>query len=141
MKKLLIMLAVIATMVSCKTKQEVVTPTVVEEALTTRSENRGQGRNGGERNRPGRQSLDPEQVISQLNLTEEQETAYLKFEEDNKAKMAEVRANAGGDRTGMREQMMKLREERETALAGIFSAEQLAKYNQMLQAVRRPRKN
>lgn len=142
MRIILFCFALAFSFTACKTTKE----TVVEETI----ENRGQapevetrGTGMGDRtlpNRPRRQEIDVDQLISQLGLNEEQEIEFLKVWDGNNAKMKALREKAKGDRMGMREGMMELREERMAGIKSVLTAEQMAKYQEIMAKRRRGRK-
>ena len=116
MKKLLILLA--AAALSAGTAN----------AQTTNA--RPQAANGRmEQTTPEQQA---DRLTKQLGLSAEQRTQVLTMEQAHQAEMKTMRdqAQAGGDRTAMRQNMQTMRDKYDTQLKGILTADQYAKYEQ-----------
>jgi Spy/CpxP family protein refolding chaperone len=96
---------------------------------------RGQGRQMTEQDVRER----VERLSDTLKLTESQEKEVLDFELDFYRTMQAERANFDpetSDREAMRERMREIRRERDAKYAEILTAEQLEKYNEMMEARR-----
>lgn len=90
--------------------------------------------------RQGGMSLDDQmaQLTEALDMDDEQAKAVRVVLEGQMAKMQEMRANAGGDREGMRAAMMEIREQTSAELAEILSKEQMTKYTELMAQRRGP---
>jgi len=141
MRYTILLLSILFMFSACKTKQE-----LVEEKpepmidITKKSDDSKIGPPitvdgvAGDRTptRKRRKKLDPDVVISMLELSEEQEVQFLQIWNDTETKMAEVRKNSSGDRQAMREAMRSLSSERNQALEAVFDAEQMKRFRSMI---------
>lgn len=105
-----------------------------------KSERRGEGRRGqGRRGNPEERQKRQDELYAQLNLSEVQKTKVTEINENYRVKMQEMRKNSNGDREGMRESMMKMREEQNAELKNIMTAEQFEKFTAIQKAQREKR--
>lgn len=141
-KNILILFAIIFTFTACKSTKETVIEEKVESS-TTIPDAHERGTSMGDRtlpNRPRRQQLDPEKLVAQLGLSELQEEEFLALWTGNEEKMKALRENAKGDRMGMREGMKKLRDERKEGIESILTEDQMAKFTEIMNSMRRGKK-
>lgn len=97
----------------------------------------GEGRRGGSpEEMANRQTA---RMAEELDLSEAQVEKIKELNLLYAKKMRELRANAGDDRTGMREKMGALFQEKETELKKYLTTEQFEKYKK-LEAERRARR-
>ena len=144
MKNILILILLAFTIVSCKSKKEVIVKDDKEmmsgEATDVRE---GVTRDGDQSlpNRPRRKAVDPEMIVAQLGLDEEKEKEFLGFWELHDEKIKALREKAKGDRTGMKEGMQMLKQERTDGIAKILSPEEMKQYEEIMKSQRRSRAN
>lgn len=121
---------------SCKTTKEMPSNEVeeeqVEERIAEKQVEVGTIGKVPKSERMRRPKIDPEQIVAQLNMSEGQEKEFLDFWETNQAEMTKLREDSNGDRSAMREKMRAFRDNSQAKIEKILTAEQLAKYKQIL---------
>jgi len=82
-----------------------------------------------------------EETVAALDLSDAQTPRFVEIMAATNADLVELRMEmlAGGDRTGLREKVMKLNEQTNLALSEVLSSEQMEKYKE-IQAERRSRR-
>ncbi len=135
MKYIIQAFILIVFMSSCKTTKEI--PVVEEEKvvspnLAKRDIPVATAGKTGRSERFRKPTIDPEQVIAQLGLSEAQEKPFLDFWEKNQAEMDKLRSESEGDRMAMREKMKAFRENSKTEIEKLLTPEQFAQYKRIL---------
>jgi Spy/CpxP family protein refolding chaperone len=98
-------------------------------------------------NRDGQRNFDPEEMAKrqtenlkkEIGLDDKQEKKVYELTLDNSKKMMGLREKYGDDREGMREEMMKIREDGNKGMKEILSDKQWKKYEQYLKERREGR--
>ena len=108
--------------ISCGTTQEAEKP-VVSEELSTRQNKQMPKKSLG---------LDAEQLVAKLNLSEEQEEAFLNLWNTTSDSMREVRIKYRGDRDALRDNMMSVRKQRNDGIKSILNEDQYELYNHII---------
>ncbi len=79
-----------------------------------------------------------EKLAAELELTEDQKVEFQEINKEYKTKRQELwEKNKDGDRSQMRPEMMKLREEQSVAIKGILTTEQYEKFRSIEQEQRK----
>lgn len=99
----------------------------------------------GEQERQERQRrMDPEQMTKtlteELNLSDEQAARIKEILIDSQEKMREIRDNAQGDRSAMRESMRQLRDETDDRIMAELDENQKEKFRELQEERRRERR-
>lgn len=88
----------------------------------------------------GRPMMDPQQMAqrqteqikkSVTNVTPDEESKILAVEQDFAKAAQDARNSSNGDRDSMRTKMQTLRQDRDTKIKGILTADQYAEYQKM----------
>jgi len=140
MNKIILMAMVIVVAFSCKSKKEIIEQQSGEHTEQAQARDHNQrGPTMGDRprgDRPPRKAIDPDQIVAQLDLDEMQEEKFLKAWESQQEMRKAIREKAKGNRQGMREEMMQLREDHKKELSSFLSEVQMKKYDEILSSMR-----
>ena len=140
MNKILLLAMTIVIACSCKSKKEIVEQQSGDQMEQAQARDHSQqGATMGDRprgDRPPRKTIDPDQIVAQLDLDEMQEEKFLKAWESQQEMRKAIREKAKGNRSGMREEMMKLREDHKEELSTFLSEDQMKKYDEILSSTR-----
>ena len=107
----------------------------------------GQGRGQGQGQGQGRQMTEEdvkqrvERLSETLEMNEEQKSKIMKYELDSFKKREVERQKYQGDRDAMREQMRKMREERDKVYKETLTEEQMKKYTELQEQRRQQMQN
>ena len=109
--------------------------------LSLMAQDRGQGRNQGDRDARAKQQK--EELKKALDLKKDQVVKFDKVYTDFDKKRAELMTSMrdGGDREGMREKMTKMNTERDEAIKKILDKGQVKKYEAYLKKQAEARQN
>lgn len=132
----------VAMLFSCnkKSADATVAEAVPTETTTaTERPGRGEGRRGQGQRNPEAQKKRQQEMYAQLNLSEAQIVKVEEISAKYQAKRKTLFENSNGDRTAMRAEMQKQREEQNTELSGVMTKEQFAKYQEIQKTQRRGR--
>lgn len=95
-----------------------------------KGERRGPGGPGGPGG--GNMAERAQEVAEQLGLTADQKTKFLALMKTQRDEMAKIRDEAGGDREKMQEKLRALRERNQAEVKAILTAEQFAKWQELM---------
>lgn len=95
----------------------------------------GRGQTQGQRGQmmsPEQRKAQMEKMAADLDMNEEQKAGFFKLEDEFASKVKALRAENQGDPSAMRENMMKLRQERQDGIMALLNEEQKTKYEEIM---------
>jgi len=116
---------------SCNKKTTTVT--TMNQSPEERRGPRGSGGDGD------RREAHQAEMMAQLNLSDAQKVKFDEIQDKYKDRMMTVRNSNNGDREGMRETMMKMRNEQTAEVKKILTSDQFAVYQKLQEQRRRQR--